>query len=182
MKQNELLYMTRAAYLNAIALAFLGLQFVIPVAYLLLLPIVPAIFALQVCLVSARRALLSGCILLVLAFLVLGIDVGLWTVVYVATGSALGLVWRSRAAWFVRAAATTATAGLSLLGVILALSRLTQISLAQAAGVAQNLPVFQGLPLASLFGVAVILIGLLIWLASDRLVFAVITQLQDSSA
>jgi hypothetical protein len=178
-KKNEILYMTRVAYLDAIALAFLGIQFVIPVAYILLLPIIPAIVALQVCLVSVPMALVSTSILIGLSFFVLGIDVGLWALVYVLTGCALGIVWRFGSSWFTRAIVTTTTAAASLLGVIFALSWITKISLAEFENAAQSLSIYRGLPLDLLFGVSIILIGFVIWLASDRLVSKVLIQLGD---
>lgn len=178
-RQNDILHLIRASYLDAIVLAFLGIQFVIPVAYFLLLPIVPAMIALQVFLVSTSVVLVSAGILIGLSFFILGVDVGLWTVVYVITGCALGMVWRSGSSWIIRALVTTAAAAASLLGVIIALSCLTNIGLAEIAQLAQGLAIFEGRPLASLFGVSLLLIGFLIWGVSDQLVSRVLDQLGD---
>lgn len=179
-KQNEILYMVRVAYLDAIVLAFLGIQFVIPVAYLLLLPTVPAIIALQVSLVSVPMALASASILIGLSFIVLGIDVGLWAVVYVTTGWTLGMVWRLGSPWPIRALVTTATTVASLSGVIFALSWLVGISLIEVEAMAQGLSIYQGLPLPFLFGISVFIIGLLVWGVSDKLVSKVLNQLGGS--
>lgn len=178
-KRNDILYMVRVAYLNAICLAFLSIQFVVPVAYLLLFPTVPAIVALQLFLVSVSMALVSAGMLIGISFFVFGIDVGLWSVVYVITGCALGVAWRFGSSWFIRAFITTIAAAASLVGVLISLSWITGISLSEVDTVVKGLSPYRELPLPFLFGVSVLIIGLLIWLVSDQLVSRVLGQLGE---
>ena len=77
--------------LNAIALSLMGIQFLLPVALIALITIVPAIFALEVRLLPKNLWPLFGMSALLLSLLMFGLDIGLWTLVYLVLGMVYGL-------------------------------------------------------------------------------------------
>ena len=99
--------LTRMAFLNAIIISFLSMQFVMPAAFVLLLALVPVIFALAFAEVSAVTATLSSFALILISSLLFGLDVGLWTLVYGLVGLVLGMSWRLHLPWGLRLAGTS---------------------------------------------------------------------------
>lgn len=155
--------LTQIAMLNAIILSFLGIQFIIPFAFILLLWIVPTIFALEIILgdVPWQLAFLSGLVLLALAFTLFGLDVGLWTIVYLLVGSLSGWGQRFGLHWSIRLLSTTLAFALLLVAMIAVLGWLVQIEWQEIKEILENLNQFNPLPTLAL--IPAMGIGLVTW-------------------
>lgn len=98
-ERERLTAYTQMALLNAIVLSLLGIQVIVSPTFFLLLWIIPAIFAIQATMMPLRLALLSCLIVVGVALLIFGLDVGATSVLYVLTGTTAGTLrrWKSPA-------------------------------------------------------------------------------------
>lgn len=138
---------TQMAMLNAIILSLLSIQFIVPFAFILLIWIVPTIIALQVYHVPLKLMLLSGLVIIGLSFILFGIDVGFWMVVYISAGSVLGISRKLNYHWSFRLLSVAFAFTVSLLAIMIIFGWLTQISWQEIQNVLAKLSLFNQIPL-----------------------------------
>ena len=92
--EHTLLSLTRVAFLNAMVLSLLGIQFLIPPSFMVMLLLVPMIFSLQMYISSFRHVFLSCVFLLVLTLSLYGIGIFSWTIFYSLVGIAGGFTMK----------------------------------------------------------------------------------------
>ncbi len=126
--RNQILALTQVAFLSALILSIVSIQFVLPFSFVLLLLIVPVIFALQTYHVRMPTSLLSGLAVVFLSFALYGIAVGLWTFIYYLAGNILGIGRKYGFPWLVRILSNTLAYSASLCIIVLAFGWIAGIS------------------------------------------------------
>ena len=165
--RDQILALTRLAFLNAIFLAAMSVQFVIPPLFLIFLWLLPALFAIQAYYAPMRLVALSAFMVALLSFSLLGFTGGLWSLVYAWVGVALAVSWR-RGQWGRRILVTGLALFAALLAAIVIMAWLVQVTWLDAVAIAARLslmPPDRLLPAAivALFIWSLILAGLLNW-------------------
>lgn len=92
--RTRLRNLTLIALMNAIVIALIAVQMVVPLAFVPLLCIVPTVFAVEAYTAPLRLTLLSCAIVIAVAGLGFGLAVGAWAAVYVLAGTVAGLTRR----------------------------------------------------------------------------------------
>lgn len=88
--------LTLAALLNGITIALMAIQFVVPPAFVMLICLVPAIFALEALWTPPSVSLLSGMLAVATALAFFGPAVAAWCGIYVLAGLVAGFARRLR--------------------------------------------------------------------------------------
>lgn len=181
--QTWLTALARLSMLNAIALSLLGIQFLMPLAMIALIVILPAIFALQARLLPAKLWPLAGFSTLILALLFFGLDLGAWVLVYLILGMTCGLAQRIGWRRPVRVLLAGLVCAILLASVVLLFAWLVRLDWTAIASYLASLgSLTNRLPLP-MFG----LVGLLVWamatgLGVDLLAASVFTRLRATQA
>lgn len=129
MNEREVIVsLTRVAFLDAIILSLLSVQSVMPFVFLMLLWLIPLVFALEIYLVPIRVVWISALVVSVLALALLGVSIGFWAVVYVTLGITLGTCRRFRLPWFVRSISLGLACAVAMAVVFLIFGKLSQTS------------------------------------------------------
>lgn len=177
-ERNRILGFTRIAFMDAIVFSFLGIQFVVPPVFVVLLVIVPTIFALKVYYVTFRIVALSGLVSILLATALFGVPVGVSMCIYFVAGTMLGLAWRYRLGFVLRWLLTGFGFALALILALFAFLYLANIQFIDLASVlpgdVARISSFVGPLLACGF----ILYVLLLALGADRLLAQTLRQLE----
>lgn len=100
--REKILILTRIAFLYALILAVLSVQLVIPFSAVLWLIIIPAIIGLAVYHTPSGIMFFSLLILVGLSFILFGIVVVTWMLIYSMPGILIGAAWRSHLMPFAR--------------------------------------------------------------------------------
>jgi len=166
-ERGRLTAYTQMALLNAIALSLISVQAIFSPTFLLLLWIIPVIFAIQATIMPLRLVLLSCLIVAGIALLILGLDVGATTLLYVLTGTTAGTLrrWKWPAALRIPMTALVLAAMLAggfVAGLTLVLGQSINSTLAEAQ------PYFQ-----LIGGTRTLLLNLALGLAGLALIFSV---------
>lgn len=127
-ERQQILALTQIAFLNAVFLSAMSVQFFIPFMFLLFLWILPAIFALQIQLSPARLVITSIIIMLFFCLAIFGFSIVLWSLIYAWIGVALAISWRYNS-WVFRLFLTSLAFALGLILAIIGLGWLGQLSL-----------------------------------------------------
>jgi hypothetical protein len=175
--REKVLTLNRIAFLDALIFSFLGIQFVIPLAFILLLIIIPTIIALQFYHMPIKHALLSGLLLLVLTFALFGISIALWELLYFVVGGAIGIGWRFHIHILLRLLLATIVFVISLLVIAFSFGALAQVSWQDIISLMARYPWALQVP-----WIPIILVGLSIWamllsLGVENLLSRVLKQL-----
>lgn len=141
--REQILVYTQIAFLNALALSFLGLQFILPFTFLLLVWVMPVIFALEILYIPVRIALPAGVIFLGLAAVLFGVDIGAWAAAYFFMGFTLGTVWRKRLPAIIRVLVTGLAVALALTILMAAFAWLAHLSWQEITDFLAQLGMFQ---------------------------------------
>lgn len=160
-ERAQIAVLVKIAFLNAIILSFLSVQFVMPAMFLLFLAFLPVVFALMFYYAPARMAILGTLALTIIASVLFTPYTGLWTLLYGLVGTVLGLAWRLGFPWPLRLAGTILTFAISLGGIIALFMRVTQIGWQELRGVVEQVGIPGQFPLTS-----VIAVGLVTWAAA----------------
>jgi hypothetical protein len=91
-----ILSLTRIAFLNALALSFLSIQYVLIFSFLISIWIIPVIFALEIILTETKYFALSVVFMLVCSIVIFGISTGCWVMVYFFIGGIIGELYRKK--------------------------------------------------------------------------------------
>lgn len=177
-ERNQILALTQAAFLSAVAFTFLGFQFIMPPVFIILLWIVPTVFALQAYYVPWRLNGLAGILVIALASAVFGIIHGVWIGLYFLTGSVVGIGWRYRWRLWLRLPLVSVVFCLSLFTVIAAFGYVAGISWQDIANEFMLLVKFDQRILYSFMGVGLVCWSLLLAFGSDRFLAQVLRHLQ----
>lgn len=113
----RLLSLTRISFLNALVFSLLALQYIMPLSVLIMIWVLPVIFALEIFYVSPRVVFANSIGLFVVSLL-LGFDVLIWTLVYFVVGLVLGFIWRAKMAIVIRFLVTGLAFTVALFGLI----------------------------------------------------------------
>ncbi|MBA3531034.1 MAG: hypothetical protein H0T73_03825 [Ardenticatenales bacterium] len=151
--------LTRKAFLNAIILSLLTIQFILPFAFVIFLWLIPPIFALEVEKNSWHLTLLSGLALLTLGLFLFGVYDSLWLALYILMGLIAGIGRRFHFHWLVRLGFTSLSFTLLLLTLILLFSRIAQLDWQQVQQSMGQIALFQTLPL-----LPVLVVGIISWM------------------
>ena len=176
-EREKVLNLNRIAFLDALILSFLGFQFVIPLAFILLLIIIPTIIALQFYHIPLNQAVLSGLVLIVLVFFLFGFSVALWELLYFVVGGAIGFSRRFRIHIIFRLLLATLLFGICMGMIVVSFGLLAQITWQDIMSEMVNYPLLFQLPWIPIF-----LMGLFVWafllsLGVENLFSRVLTQL-----
>ena len=135
---SRVVALTQVAMQNAIILSFLSIQFVVSPAFALMLWIVPTIFALEACRVPLGTTVLSGLLLVTMSLVLFGVDIGLWTLLYVSAGGTLGIGQRGGWHWSIRFVATWAVLTALLMAIAATFAWMMQMDLLQVINIART--------------------------------------------
>lgn len=150
--------LTRLAFLDAIVIILLSLQFVFIPFLLVNIIIVPTIFALQIFYISPKYWFLSSVILIIFSSVCLGLDTGFWTSIYFLLGLILGICKATRVPNPISILTATITFSFSIIGAIDIFRKFARINLEDL------FPLVNKIPAQLLVLVIWILIaGLFIW-------------------
>jgi hypothetical protein len=175
--RDQILGLTRVAFLNALILSFLGIQFVIPFASIFLLVVIPVIFALQVYRVEIRVVFLSSLTVIIFSSILFGIVLGIWTLVYFVLGIALGWSCRKQIHLGLRLSLVSFLFCISLIILVLTFGWIAEISWADITGVIGRYELLNQYPLIPLMGLGLVVWGFLNALGADRILSRVLKQI-----
>jgi hypothetical protein len=156
--------LTRLAFLNALALSFLSLQYVFPASFLVSLWVIPVVFALEIILCGPRDFLLSAVLMAGLGFIFFGLPTGCWTIVYLAIGGVIGLLYRHKIPWFFRILLGILAYGLALTGIVAIFLILLGLTTVDISALAEQISPALSWQLASgiaLFVSAIVLVSMI---------------------
>ena len=173
----QILGLTQIAFLNALILSFLGVQFVIPFASIVLLLVIPVIFALQVYHVAIRVAFLSGLSVVVLSTILFGVVLGIWTLVYFVLGIALGWGRRNRLPSALRLFLVSLLFCVAIIAIMFAFGWMANITWVGITGTLAHYQLLNRLPLIPLIGLGLAGWALLNTLGADQILSRVLRQL-----
>lgn len=123
-----ILTLNHIAFLDALIFSFLGIQFVFPPVFILLLVIIPTIIALQFYHMPVKYALLSEFLLIVLTMALFGISIALWELLYFGVGAAIGIGWRFHFHILLRLLVATVVFVICLAMIVISFGALAQVS------------------------------------------------------
>lgn len=175
--REKILTLNRIAFLDALILSFLGIQFVIPLVFILLLVIIPTIIALQFYHIDFKYALLSGLVLIVFTFALFGISIALWEFLYFVVGGAIGLSRRVKIHILVRLLIATIVFVVSLIMVFLGLGILAQVSWQDIISSTTQYPLLVQFPWIPIFLLGLFFLAILLSLGVENLLSRVLKQL-----
>jgi hypothetical protein len=175
--RNQMLALTQVAFLSALILSLVSIQFVLPFSFVLLLLIVPVIFALQTYHVGIPTSLLSGLMVVFLSFAVFGIAIGLWTFLYYLAGNILGIGQRYRFPWLLRILSNTFAFSTSLCTILLAFGWLTHISWQDITNSLSSYPMLNSIIGIRFLFTGMIVSALLASVVADNFLTRVLRQL-----
>jgi hypothetical protein len=175
--RDQILGLTRVAFLNALILSFLGIQFVFPFASIFLLVVIPVIFALQVYHVSIRLAFLSNFTLVLFSSILFGIVLGIWTIVYFVLGMVLGWSFRNQIKFILRISLVSLLFCISLITLMFAFGWIANITWEEISEVIGKYELLNQYPL-----IPFMVLGLMVWgflnsLGADRILSRVLKQI-----
>jgi hypothetical protein len=175
--REKIFTLNRIAFLDALIFSFLGIQFVIPLAFVLMLVVIPTIIALQFFHMSLKYALLSGLLLLALTFALFGISIGLWGLLYFVVGGVIGLGWRFHIHILLRLLLATIVFVISMIVIVFSFGALAQVSWRDIISSMAQYPWLLQVP-----WIPIILVGLSVWallmsLGVENLLSRVLKQL-----
>lgn len=172
-----ILNLTQVAFLNALILSLLGIQFIFPFASVVLLIIVPVVFALQIYHRAIKISILSGLLVVLLSSILFGVIMGLWTLVYLILGIALGLGFQYRIPLGLRFGLVGSLFSVSLAIIILVLGWLAGINVLDITAMLSRYGLSNRVPLAVLIGIGLIGWAFMTALGSDRILSRVLSQI-----
>jgi hypothetical protein len=175
--RDKILGLTQIAFLNALILSFLGVQFVIPFASIVLLIVIPVIFALQVYHVAIRLVFLSGLTVVILSSILFGVVLGIWNLVYFALGIALGWSCRKRIPIGLRLFMVSLLFCISLIVLIVAFGWMADINWADITIAITRYKPLNQLPLIPVMGIGLLGWAFLNTFGADRILSRVLKQL-----
>lgn len=180
--RNRLRNLTLIALMNAIVIALIAVQMVVPLAFLPLLCVVPTVFAVEAYAAPLRLTLLSCAIVIAIAGLGFGLAVGAWAAVYVLAGTVAGLT--RRWGWPAAARGLALALALALLvgGVVAAFTVLAGLNvsdlLRQAAQISARVPSQPiVVPIEGVLGVGLAIFVVTFAILIDRLLNTVLGRL-----
>jgi hypothetical protein len=95
-ERRYLTLLTQIALFDAVVLFLISLQFVSPPLFVILLWLASVVFAVEACITPLPLTLLSSALMLTVTIAAFGPLVGIWSLVYIATGLVAGLLRRWR--------------------------------------------------------------------------------------
>lgn len=175
--RDRILALTQIAFLNALILSFLGVQFVIPFASIVFLVVIPVIFALQVYHVAIRVTFLSGMTVIMLSSILFGIVLGFWTLVYFVLGLALGWGCRKRMPTVIRVFLVSLLFCISLIVLIIAFGWMADITWTEISVAVSRYELLNQFPLIPLMVLGLVGWAFLNTFGADRILSRVLQQL-----
>lgn len=127
-EQTYLQSLTQLAFHNALILSLLGLQFMLPVTFIILLVLIPTLIGLQVYKASRYLIFLSGCLLIFFAFVLFGAAIGMWCLIYWSIGAILGLSIQGKWPWLLRIMSSSLSFMLMLALIMISFAWIAQIN------------------------------------------------------
>jgi len=179
--RDRLLLLTRIAFLNAIILSFLAVQFVISPIYIVFLVLIPVTFGLQIYHASLGKAALSFILVITLAFLLFGIVVGYWALIYAIIGCGLGLARKYRLPYWLRLPMISTTYFLSITGILYTFGRFANISWDDLMAVISGYLPLEGVQIFSMLSIGLFFWSLLNTIGSEQLISRVLRSIYPSS-
>jgi hypothetical protein len=176
--RSYFLGLTRLAFLDAMALILMSLQFIVPPMIVVNIIVVPAIYALQVYYISIRAWLLSGFGLLLITSAGFGLDSGTWTAVFLLMGFIYGIGSKLHIPKVIRVLVAVAVFALFIIGIFELLRKFASISWDEIMQLAYAIPEFLRTPLLWSFIVGLLVWGLISCTAANGFFGRVIKQLE----
>lgn len=175
--RDQILGLTQVAFLNALILSFLGVQFIIPFTSIVLLVVIPVIFALQVYHVAIRVAFLSSLTVVILSSILFGVVLGFWTLVYFVLGMALGWGFRKRLPFGLRLFLVGLLFCISLILLMVAFGWMADITWTEILMAVSRYELFNQVPLIPLMGLGLVGWAFINTFGADRILGRVLHQL-----
>ena len=176
----QILRLTQIAFLNALILSFLGIQFVIPFASIALLLVIPVIFALQVYHVPIKIAFISGLAIVILSFVLYGVILCIWSLTYFVLGITLGWSYRNRIPFGYRLFLVSLVFYVSILGIMIIFGRMANITWEYISDTIKNQQLLQQVPLIPIMGIGLMGWAILNSFGTDRILYRVLHQLYSA--
>jgi hypothetical protein len=156
--REQVLALSRIAFLDALILSFLAIQFVVPLMMIFLLFVIPTIIALQFYHLPFRYALISGILLCLLTLAFFGLPIALWELLYFIVGAAVGLGRRIHVHMAFRLLFATIAFAVTLFLITLVFGAFARVSWQNAMGLLERISWPFQLPWPW-----IILVGILVW-------------------
>lgn len=126
--EKRLLSLTRIAFLNAIILSLLSIQFLVPPTFIILLLLIPVIFTLQTYISHLWHIILSFAVILLISLSVYGIGIFSWTIFYGLVGILSGIILKMNLVRVGRVIITATLYVVSFLVLVIGFGRLVKIN------------------------------------------------------
>jgi hypothetical protein len=175
--RNHILALTQVSFLSALILSIVSIQFVLPFSFVLLLLIVPVIFALQTYHVRILTSLVSGLAVVILSFALFGIAVGLWTFIYYLAGTMLGLGQKYRFPLLVRILSNTLAYSAALCTILLIFMWIARLGWQEITNLLALYPLLNPIVSIQVLFIGMIISALLVSLVADSFLSRVLHQL-----
>jgi hypothetical protein len=176
-ERERILSLTTVAFLDAIILSLLGIQFVIPVSFVALLVLIPVIYGLQVYRIPLGLSLSSGLTLIIIGTGFFGIAVGTWMGLYVVVGLVVGLGRRSLSSKAGRILISTAAFTLGLSGIGLLFTLWAKLDFTEVMSVLERVPLLPPVFILSFFGFTIVTWSFIMSLGVESILSKIISQL-----
>jgi hypothetical protein len=157
-ERDWILALTRVAFLDAVVFSFLSIQFVMPPTFVILLWVVPTVFALQAYHVPLRLTGSSGVLVVLMSSVVFGIAIGIWTWIYFMAGCVLGVGRRYHLPLVLRLLTTAMTFATCLFASVIVFGWLANISWQEISAALVLLPAPDQIPI-----LPCMIVGLALW-------------------
>lgn len=172
------LALTKVAFLNAVIFSLLSIQFALPPAFVVLLCIVPAIFALQAYHVPMKLVSLSGLLAIVASSVAFGIIVGVWTCIYFVAGTSLGVGRRYHMPFAFRLLTTTVAFILMLVVGTIAFAGLADVNMRDVNALISRSPLLTRVAILPILATGVVFLSLLASWGADRFLARLLSHLE----
>lgn len=144
-EQTYLQTLTQLAFHNALILSLLGIQFVLPVTFIILLVLVPTLIGLQVYKKASYFLIfLSGCLLIFFAFVLFGVAIGMWCLIYWSIGAVLGISIQGKWPWLMRIMSSSLSFMLMLALIMVGFAWIAQVNWADVQQAFLQVPFIDG--------------------------------------
>jgi hypothetical protein len=174
---QTLISLTRVAFLNAIVLSLLGIQFLIPPSFIVMLLLVPMVYLLQMYTSSFRHVFLSCVLMLALTLSLYGVGIFAWTAFYSLVGVTSGLAIKMGFVKPLRVIIIAIAYITSFALFIAGLSRLIGLEWQEIAMKYDKLTLGIDISFTSMFVVGIVFWGIALSLCIDWLVQRVLRQI-----
>lgn len=127
-QRSIIISLTRIAFLNALVLSFLSIQYILIFSFLISIWVIPVIFALENILTETKYFALSAVFMTICSFIIFGISTGCWVIVYFFLGGIIGGLYRKKVHKSIRVLLGMITYAVSIVGIVITFMALVGVN------------------------------------------------------